>query len=186
MLLNLDRYDITELLQRWNAGDADARNALFDRVYAPLRRTAQQASRHGETLTVPALVHETFLRLSASEGVHFRDRTHFAAVCVRAMRFVLIDRYRHRRPAEVPDALLPQIGGNTAVQALDLREALAELAERRPEQAEVLTLRYWGGLELAQIAQLLECSVSTVQRNLRKAEFFLRMRLREAQPQASS
>lgn len=182
MLLDLDRYDITELLQRWNAGDAAARNELFDRVYVPLRRTAQQAPRNGETLTVPALVHETFLRLSAGEAVHFRDRTHFAAVCVRAMRFVLIDRYRRRRPALLPDVLPPAGGGDTAVQALDLREALAELAQKRPEQADVLTLRYWGGLELAQIAQLLECAVSTVQRNLRKAEFFLRLRLREAQP----
>ncbi|TDR44018.1 RNA polymerase sigma factor (TIGR02999 family) [Tahibacter aquaticus] len=182
MLLDLDRYDITELLQRWSDGDTAARNALFDAVYLPLRRTAQQAPRQGETFTVSALVHETFLRLSASEAANFRDRTHFAAVCVLAMKGVLVDQYRRRQTRGEALPLAAASGlGDTATQQFDLRNAIAELGELRPEQADALTLRYWGGLDLAQIAAELKCSISTVQRDLRKAEFFVRTRLHETQ-----
>lgn len=184
MLLDLDRYDITELLQDWNRGDLQARNALFDLVYAPLRRTAQQVPRPGRTVSVSALVHEAFLRLSGSESAQFHDRTHFAATCVRVLRFLAIDQYRRAQVREDHAAKQPPASlaadGDSVLQRLDLQGALAELDGQRPEAAEAVTLRYWGGLQMEEVAAQMDCSLSKARRRVRAAEFFLRTRLYEA------
>lgn len=182
MLLDLDNYDITILLHRWNEGDQAARNELFQLVYATLCRTARQALRETPSFSASALVSETFVRLGKREAAQFRDRTHFAAVCVQAMRAVLVDDFRRRqvRAAHAPGPPPSVRAGESLLRTLDVQTAVAELSERRPEEAEALTLRYWAGLDMNAVASVMKCSVSKVQRLLDKAEFFLQTRLSEA------
>lgn len=158
---------------------------LFPFVYADLRRlAARRLGRvHQQTLQPTALVHELFVRMAKNPRAQFVDRTHFFAVAARAMRAILTDRVRARLAdkrgaaltvslADVEHAADPQ-----AVDALALDVALARLEALDPRQAQVVELRYFGGLTIEETADVLSVSMMTVKREWRIAKAWLRREL---------
>jgi RNA polymerase sigma factor (TIGR02999 family) len=162
--------DLTQLLQEAAAGDRVAVAAIFPVVYEELRRmaTAQLGQeRVGQTLTPTGLVHEAYLRLVGNGS--FESRRHFFGAAVEAMRRILVDRARERQalkrggdlqrveltdlPTSLPDERL-----------LDLHDALDEFQHLEPEKAELVKLRFFAGLSLADAAELVGVSLSTANR----------------------
>ena len=167
--------DVTRLLRAWREGDGAARDALLDRVYPHLKRLASaqlRAERAGVSLYPTDLVHEAYLRLVNQSRVDWRDRAHFFGLCATTMRRVLVDRARRRlsKKRQVHEVrtgaalAAPALGGSEA-ELLDLDRALERLAEEAPRVARVVEMRYFGGLELDEVAACLEVSRTTVRRD---------------------
>jgi len=177
--------DVTDLLRAWRGGDEPARDELLERVYRHLRRVAAaqlRAERAGHTLQPTALVHEAYLRLVDQSRVDWRDRSHFFGLAAATMRRVLVDHARRRgrkkRQFDEPGpGIAPQ---GVAVDLIDLDRALERLAADSARTARVVELRYFGGLELDEIAACLEISRATVKRDWEFARAFLRTELEEA------
>lgn len=170
--------DVTDLLARWQEGDRVAADALFPVIYDELRRRARRHLRDepsGHTLETDALVNEAYVRL-VRERRGWRNRAHFYAIASRAMRRILVDHARSRRRlkhggAWVPVSLDPELvaaGGDPAA-FLALDQALMRLAEAEPRLAHLIELRYFGGLQLEEIACVQEISLAKVKRDLRYA-----------------
>jgi RNA polymerase sigma-70 factor (ECF subfamily) len=176
------RGEVTMLLAAVRDGDAGAKDRLFEVVYAELRRRAaalmaRQPARH--TLQPTALVHEAYLRLSGGEG-EWRDRGHFYATAAAAMRCILVDHARALGAAKrgggglrvtLDAESLAGKGGDEEV--LAVHDALARLAETDPDQARIVELRYFGGLEFAEIAGALDVPERTVYRRWDRARAWL-------------
>jgi RNA polymerase sigma-70 factor, ECF subfamily len=175
---------LTLILARARAGDEDARGEVLAQVYDELRRVASrlmQRERTDHTLSPTAVVHEAVIRLLG--GAVFDnapDRSYLFASAARAMREVLIDHARRRaadrrgggRQRVSLDAVLDYFEG----QGLDIvavHEALDRLAERDERQAQVMTLRYFGGMTVHEVAAALGVSVVTVERDWRLARAWL-------------
>jgi RNA polymerase sigma factor (TIGR02999 family) len=175
---------ITQLLDAWQDGDSGAGDALFAVVYDDLRALARRqlaALRPGQTLAPTALVHEAYLKFAERSAPEVVNRSHFYAVAARAMRNVVID-YVRRRQADKrdPGAPLMTLDGERAavdasspVDLIAMNEAMAQLEALDPRQARIVELRFFGGLELDEIAAELEVSARTVKRDWRKARAFL-------------
>jgi RNA polymerase sigma factor (TIGR02999 family) len=172
--------EITQLLEDWSEGDREALERLIPVVYDDLRHIARKHMRRedsGHTLQTTALVNEAYLRLEGGR-VRWQNRAHFFAVASRAMRYILVDyarrsRYQKRggglRPLSLEDtAFVPR---EQSADLVALEEALRALAKIDPRRARVVELRYFGGLELKEVAVVLEVSPATVLRdwNLAKA-----------------
>jgi RNA polymerase sigma factor (TIGR02999 family) len=180
---------VTELLARTREGDADALAELLPLVYDELRRVARDQMRRerpGATLQATALVHEAWLRLSASRGLAPRDRSHFVALAARVMRRVLIERARARHaqkrggPAvRVPIDDLPLAAPSPDADLLALDGALDELTRLDPQQARLVELRFFGGLDVDETAAALGLSPATVKRRWASARAFLARALME-------
>ena len=188
-------HAVTELLQAWGAGDAQACEALARRVYAELRRQARLALRRegdGHTLQATALVHEAWMRLDGQRDARWESRTQFFAVAAQMMRRVLVDHARSRQaqkrggaPVQVtlgavdrdqPDR--PEQGSALdAVDLLALDDALARLAELDPDKARLVELRYFAGLSIPEAAAALGVSQATVGRDWAVARMWLRREL---------
>jgi RNA polymerase sigma factor (TIGR02999 family) len=178
------QHALTIMLGQAKAGDERAKGEVLARVYGELRRVASglmRRERAGHTLTPTAVVHEAVIRL-LGEAVFDKadDRSYLFASAARAMREVLIDHARHRNAGRrgggrrrVPlDAVVDYFEG----QGLDLvavHEALDRLAVRDGRQAQVMTLRYFGGMTVAEVAAALGVSVVTVERDWRLARAWL-------------
>jgi RNA polymerase sigma factor (TIGR02999 family) len=174
--------EITQLLNSAGAGD---RQAL---LYADLHRLAGSRLRQSGdvTLDATALVHESWLRLQKTDELAFPDRKHFLAYVARVMHSVVIDQVRARQ-AERHGGDLQQVTFSTAVgdlppqrdeEVLRVHEALAELAAIEPRLAQVVEMRYFGGLQEAEIAECLGVTERTVQRDWNKARLFLSMAMK--------
>jgi RNA polymerase sigma factor (TIGR02999 family) len=175
---------ITQLLDAWHQGDADAADALFAIVYDDLRSLArrQLAALHaGRTLAPTALVHEAYMKFAERSAPDLVDRSHFFGVAARAMRHVVVD-YVRRRQAHKRDPGSPVLALDAEDAAADvsspidliaMHEALAQLETLDPRQARIVELRFFGGLELEEIAKELDVSDRTVKRDWRKARTFL-------------
>lgn len=180
--------DITQLLNAAQAGDRAAADEVVGRLYADLQRLARSSLRRAGELTLldtQALVHEAWLRLDGVEGAAFPDRRHFLAYAARAMRSVVIDLVRARQ-AERRGGGVQALTLNTAIaelapqdetHVLRVHEALDELAKLEPRLAQVVEMRYFGGLLEQEIAQALGVTERTVQRDWQKARLFLAMSL---------
>jgi RNA polymerase sigma factor (TIGR02999 family) len=182
--------DMTLLLERARAGDELARDDLIAQVYAELRHVASGLMRRehpGHTLPPTAVVHEAVIRLLGDAAFgRASDRSYLFAAAARAMREVLIDHARRRATARrgggrrrVP---LDAVADYFADQGLDLiavHEALDRLAGLHERQSQVVTLRYFGGLTVPEIAAALEVSVGTVERDWRIARAWLSNELLE-------
>ena len=177
-----DPGDVTRLLRAWRQGDAQALDDLMPLVYAELQRMAHRLMRReraGHTLQPTALLHEACLKLLGAQ-VDWTDRTHFFAVAARQMRHVLVDHAHSRaalkRGGGVPplalDDLAEQAGPDTAGIA-ELDDALHRLEALDRRKAQVIELRYFGGLGQAEIAAALGISRSTVDSELRFAKAWL-------------
>jgi RNA polymerase sigma factor (TIGR02999 family) len=179
---------LTLLLGRARAGDERARGEVLAQVYGELRRLAarlMQRERAGHTLTPTAVVHEAVIRL-VGEAVFDRasDRSFLFAAAARSMREVLIDHARRRAAGRrgggrrrVPlDAAVDYFEGQ-GLDVVAVHEALDRLAELDGRQAQVMTLRYFGGMTVAEVAAALGVSVATVEQDWRLARAWLVDRL---------
>ena len=164
-------------------GDAGAIDALVVLVYDDLRVLARHQLarlRPGETLAPTVLVHEFYTRLAERSSPDIVDRSHFLALAAHAMRHIVID-YVRRRQARKRDGgvRLPLDSGiasptdSSAVDLIAVDAALDKLAALDSRQAKVVELRFFGGLELDEIATALDVSERTVKRDWQKARAFL-------------
>lgn len=182
---------VTDLLRRFNQGEPDVLNELLPEVYQDLRRLAQ-SKRAGErsehTLTATALVHETYLRLLKQRRLEARDRLEFLGVAAVTMRRILVDyaraRTRHKRgggsrliPLDEVEGLLSEEDSDELI-ALD--EALEQLDCRDPRAAKVVQMRYFGGLQVQEIAEVLAVDVRTVRRDWQAARAWLRVQVADS------
>jgi RNA polymerase sigma-70 factor, ECF subfamily len=186
--------DITGLLRAWRSGDASALNRLTPLVYDQLKQLARSYARHehrGHDLETTALVHEAYLRLADRATVNWQDRVHFFAVAARIIRRLLVDAARRRLSAkrggrvrsgeqeggsgvdEVPD---PRSQRAAELQVLD--DALRRLQELDPRRAEVVELRFFGGLTVDEVADVLKVSPRTVAHDWALARAWLTRELR--------
>ncbi len=174
---------ITQLLERARLGDADALTSLLPLVYEELRRVARnqmRRERQGQTIQATALVHEAWLRLSASRGLAPQNRSHFLAIAANVMRQILVERARarhaakrggHRDRVTLDEGLLPGPTPDVDLVALDI--ALEKLAALDAEQARLVELRFFGGLGIEETAEALGMSPATVKRRWSSARAFL-------------
>lgn len=168
-----DKDDATRWLLQASQGDEAARGRLLALMYDRFRALAADQLRResqGHTLQPTALVHELFLRLIDQQQVDIRGRTHFLAIGSRAMRQILIDharrRNRQRRGGGWQRVTLDEelVAGKTEdVDVLALEEALKKLAELDPRQAEIVELRFFGRLTVAEVAEVLHMSKRAVE-----------------------
>ena len=180
-------HNITNLLARWQSGDADALNLLIPIVYGELHRLARHhlSRERGEhTLQSTALVNEVYLRL-LGQGLAVENRTHFFAVSSHLMRQILVDHARRHRAAKrgegfervtlsEADTLLPQ-AKNLDLLALD--DALNDLGRADPQLIKIVELRFFGGLSIEESAMVLGISQSTVKREWTTARAWLHREL---------
>lgn len=177
--------EVTKLLHDWRAGDERSLERLMPLVYQVLRdRAAAYLAREraGHTLQPTALVHEAFVRLVGQRGVDWQNRAHFLAVTARVMRQILIDHARGRRAAKrggrrvtLSNDLVMEAPRDIDVIAID--DALIELQEIDPRQAKLVELRFFGGLNIEETAEVLGISAATVKREWRMAKAWLLARL---------
>jgi len=177
------------MLKAWSTGDAQALEQLTPVVYAELHRLARfniSREREGHLMQPSALVNEAFVRLIGGAPVEWESRNHFFAVSARLMRQILIDFARAETAAKrgqgAPHMDLAEIDGPSQparqpVDFLDLDAALNDLSRLAPRQAQVVELRYFGGLENLEIAGVLGTSEPTVIRDWRAARAWLFARL---------
>jgi len=175
--------EVTQLLLAWNDGDESALERLVPLVYNELRRLAQRRmrlERPDHTLQTTALINEAYLRLVDVRNVHWHNRAHFFALCARLMRRILVDYARGRRYAKrgggaqpiTLDQSLPVAAGRSPdLVAVD--EALHALAEVDARKAQVVELRFFGGLTVEEAAAVLKVSPETVRRDWRLAKVWL-------------
>lgn len=181
--------DVTVLLQRWRDGSPEAEGELMVSVQHELHRLAQsylRRERGGHTLQPTAIVNEAYLRLVPQRGIAWENRAHFFAIAARMMRRVLVDHARRRQAAkrDVGDGERVSITGvpapAPAVDAVDLlvlHDALTALSELDPRQSEIVEMKYFGGLTVEEIAEVLGISVSSVKREWTTAKVWLRHRM---------
>ena len=176
-------HTVTQLLRAWRQGDAAALDRLVPVVYQKLRRLARHymaGQRPGHTLQATALVNEAYMRLVDCEQVNWKDRAHFFAISARMMRRVLVEFARARqyqkrgagaRKTSLDEGVIasPQRGQDLV--ALD--DALQALAAEYPRQAQVVELRFFGGLSVEETAEVLHVSAITVMRDWQLAKVWL-------------
>ena len=176
-------HQVTDLLLAWGNGDRAALDELLPIIHQELRRLARlqmRGERENHTLQTTALVNEAFLRLVDLRRIGWQDRTHFLALSARLMRRVLVDHARSRGYQKrgggagtitLDDALLasPRRGANFV--ALD--DALQDLARLDARKSQVVELRFFGGLSVAETAEALGISPETVMRDWRFAKVWL-------------
>jgi len=183
-------HDVTALLQAWGRGEAAVLDELLPLVYGELHRQAERHMRAqpaGHTLQTTAVVHEAYLRMVDRDGggAEWQSRAQFFALASRAMRSVLVDHARARRAgkrgggaAGLTLGAADEVADNQPdVDVLALDEALTRLAALDPRLAQVVELRYFGGLGIEEAAQTLGVSHATVERDWRTAKLWLRREL---------
>jgi RNA polymerase sigma factor (TIGR02999 family) len=179
------RDDLSVLLEEIRAGREGAQDRLVQAIYAELRRIAGGLMHHerpGHTLQPSALVHEALMRLLEGDVLaDVPNRRYLFAAAAQAMRQVLVDHARRRRSAkrEGGRARVPLDGALVALEeqgldALALHEALDRLAQAHPRQAQVVTLRFFDGLSVPEVAETLEVSATTVESDWRFTRAWLK------------
>jgi RNA polymerase sigma factor (TIGR02999 family) len=180
---------LTDLLGRVQGGDAGARDALFAAAYAELHRLAQVRLRRGgrnTLLDTTGLVHESYLRLSRAGELRAEDRRAFFAYASRVMRSVILNSVRervalkrggNRQSSEASSSVVSDLPGNEQT-VLDVHEALTDLEKADSRVAQVAEMRYFGGYSEKEIAETLEITERTVQRDWEKARLILAAALR--------
>jgi len=180
---------ITQILQRIQAGETDAAEALMREVYGELRNlAAAKMAREspGQTLQPTALVHEAWLKIAGADGPQFENRRHFFAAAAEAMRRILVDRARRRqrlrhggdleRADQELDALESAVPDERVIAIHDALEAL-EAAD--PLKARLVKLKYFVGLENKEAAEALGISVSSVERYWAYSKAWLMKEIRQ-------
>ncbi len=180
--------EITTLLHSWSDGDQASLEALTPLVYNQLHKIAANAfrgERKDHTLQTTALVHEAFAQLVGVD-VPWKNRSHFYALAARMMRRILVDHANARAAAKRGSGArkmqlddLPLAAPEAGDEVLALHEALNQLGELDSRKAEILELHYFGGLTYDEMGAVLDLSSSTLDRELRFAKAWLKVRLEE-------
>jgi RNA polymerase sigma-70 factor (ECF subfamily) len=178
---------VSDLLHAWGGGDVQARDDLVALVYGDLRRRAAaylRRERRNHTLEPTALVHETYLRLIDQRQVTWQNRAHFFGIAAQMMRRVLVDHAREHLAAKRPGAgvkvtLDDRIGATQPRQCevLMLHAALDDLAKLDARQAEIVELKYFGGLSEQEVAEVLSLSRATITREWQSARAWMFRRI---------
>jgi RNA polymerase sigma-70 factor (ECF subfamily) len=175
--------EITGLLRAWSAGDEEALEKLTPLIYQELHRAARRymgGERSGHTLQTTALINEVYLRLIDAKQIDWQNRAHFFAVCAQWMRRILTDFARSRRyqkrgggAPHIPldEALV--VGSQADSGLVELDDALKKLALVDERKSRVVELRFFGGLEVKETAEVLNVSSETVMRDWRLAKVWL-------------
>lgn len=176
-------HEITWLLQEWKDGDETAVDRLFPLVYDELRRQARNylnKERANHTLQPTALVHEVYLRLVKLNQMKWENRAHFYAISATTMRRILVDHAREiaadKRGGEMRRVTLENVQAaneHKATDLLELDEALGKLADIEERKARVIEMNFFGGLNQKEIAEVLNMTEKTVQRDLKFAKLWL-------------
>jgi RNA polymerase sigma factor (TIGR02999 family) len=175
--------DLTHLLQAWGEGDSAALEKLVPAVYGELRRIAQRSMSNenpGQTLQATALAHEAYLRLVDYHQASWQNRAHFFAVAARQMRHILIDiaRSKHQikrgcAPKRLSLDEAPELSDERSLELLSLDDALKDLEKLDPRKAQIVEMRYFGGLSVEETAAVLKVSDRTVLRDWETARVWL-------------
>jgi RNA polymerase sigma factor (TIGR02999 family) len=181
--------DVAALIEAANGGDASALQALFAYVYGELKTIArkQLAQSNTPTLNTTALVHEAYLKLSRPEGRNLQGRVHFFALAAKAMRQIVMDHVRARLTGKRGGDELDFVDLEAAFEVADgklspddllvVDRALSQLEQDEPELADLVELRFFGGLALPEIALLRDVSERTLSRDWRRAKAQLYVQL---------
>jgi len=174
--------DVSTLLHAWSEGDQSALEKLTPIVYEELHRLARRymrGERDGHSLQTTALVNEAYMRLVGYERMQWQNRAHFFAVSAQLMRRILVEharRHNLKRGGGVPHVSLDEaavVGGDDHTDLVALDEALIALARVDPRKVQVVEMRFFGGLGIEEIAQVLKVSPVTVKRDWRAARTWL-------------
>lgn len=175
--------EITQILQDWNDGNDFAKERLMPFVYDELKRQARilmSRERSNHTLQPTALVHEAFMRLAETSGIDWQNRSHFYGIASRLMRQILVDHARMHAAEKrgsnpihfsVDDLQIPV--EQRADSILIMNEVLDRLAEFDEQQAKIVEMRFFGGMNNSEIAEALEISERTVGREWQSAKLWL-------------
>jgi RNA polymerase sigma factor (TIGR02999 family) len=178
-----ESQEVTGLLQAWGQGDEAALQKLVPLVYDQLHAAARRymaGERLGHTLQATALIHETYLRLVNVRQVKWQNRAHFFAICAQLMRRILVDFARSRgyqkrgggaQRVDFDEALM--VGSEPEANLVALDEALRQLSEVDPRKSQVVELRFFGGLDVKQTAEVMRVSADTVMRDWKMAKVWL-------------
>ncbi|MCC6318249.1 MAG: sigma-70 family RNA polymerase sigma factor [Gemmatimonadaceae bacterium] len=180
--------DVTRLLLELQGGNADASEQLIPLVYGELHDLAahyMRNERSEHTLQPTALVHEAYMRLVDQRGATWQSRSHFYGVAAQAMRRILVDHARRKRAAKREGGQRVTLDAEISVEApadrsldlIALDDALMKLAAVEPRYAKVVELRFFGGLEIEQVAEAMQISPATVKRDWTFAKAFLQREL---------
>jgi len=178
---------VTELLVASAEGDKAALDSLMPVVYDELRRLAQKylsRERVDHTLQTTALVHEAYLRLIDQKCVNWQNRAQFFGIAAQMMRRILIN-HANQRSAQKREGYATKISLDEAISffekreldLLALNEALNDLATLDPQQAQIVEMRFFGGLTTEEIADVLDISAATSKRDWESAKLWLRRQL---------
>jgi RNA polymerase sigma factor (TIGR02999 family) len=178
-----EKSEVTKILLEWNQGDPEAPARLMPLVYEELRRRSADCLRRergDHTLQATALVHEAYVRLVDQTRLNWKDRAHFYGIAARVMRRVLVDHARAHKAAkrgglaqklsldearELPAKMEPDL--------VELDNALGRFAKDYPRKSEVVELKFFGGLDAREIAEVLQVSEKTVLRDWNFAKLWL-------------
>jgi len=179
-----ETHEITELLQAWSKGDAEALEKLIPLVDKELRYLAHaymSREQVGHTLQTTALVNEALIRFIEADKVTWDSRVHFYSIVARRMRQVLVEyaraqlaAKRGKRPERVDTSATQRLSTEQSEELLILNAALNKLGEIDERKAKVVEYRYFGGFTESEVAQMLDVSLGTVEREWRLARSWLR------------
>ena len=180
--------EITEMLRDWSGGKDEVLDELLPLVNAELRRQAARylrRERAGHTLQTTALINEAYLKLIDQHEVNWQNRQHFFGIAAQMMRRILVDyarsRHREKRGGEKENLPLEAAelaaSGERSVDLVALDEALERLAKMDARQAQIVELRYFGGLSVEETAAALRVSPATVKNDWRMAKAWLHQQI---------
>jgi RNA polymerase sigma factor (TIGR02999 family) len=179
---------ITQLLIDWGNGDQAALEKLMPLVYSELRRLASnylRRERAEHTLQPTALVNEAYLKLIDQRNAKWQNRAHFFGISAQLMRRILVDHARQHQAGKrggsdqqrVSITTVEKLAKEPEVDLLALNEALDELAHMDPQQERIVELKFFGGLQIDEIAEVLGIGHATVERDWKLARAWLRRQL---------
>jgi RNA polymerase sigma factor (TIGR02999 family) len=178
-------HDITRILRDWDRGDSTALNELMRRVHGELRRLARsylRRERVDHTLESSALVNEAYLRLVDQKEAGWQDRAHFFGIAAKMMRQILVDHARRHRAKKrggsvtmltLHEAVDGPCSPGAGVDVIALDQALEKLTGLDTWQSKVVELRFFGGLSVKEVAEVLGVSAGTVKREWATAKAWL-------------
>ena len=182
--------EITQLLMKWRGGDKDALDHLTHLVYPELRRIARQymgRENPAHTLQTSALINEAYLRLVDQQNTEWNNRVHFFAVAAQVMRHILIDHARKRHFAKHgagaqhvsldETAIMHQ---ERAAEFVALDDALNRLAGFDTRKSQIVELKFFGGLTVEEIAEVMKLSPITIKREWRSAKAWLHLEITQS------
>jgi RNA polymerase sigma-70 factor (ECF subfamily) len=188
----IDQVEVAQILARLGAGDPDAAERLMPFVYDELRARARRylrGERRHHSLQPTALVHETYLKLVAEARIDWRGRTHFLAASALVMRRILVDyarrRNREKRGGQIERISIEDADAGAApldIDVLALHRALEKLATLNQRHARIVELRFFGGLTVEEVADVLHLSRATVEAGWTFARVWLQRELSESKP----